>query len=177
MPKVFRNALFGMMLACSSAHAVLVNMGANPVDESIVNSFPAAIGGSTFLDTVLFSVSQTSALVTTAFSNWPVATAGLRNLTLDLFQGASLVASAGPSSVTIPGGGVPVFTLQSLSQSLTSGDYRLTLSGDVRPDGGFYAWTVSTAAVPEPGQWALLIAGLALVAGVTARRRRNTNAT
>ena len=175
MSKVLRNLLLGMLLAYGSAHAVLVNMGANPVDESVVNSFPAIPGGSTFLDTVLFSVTQTSALVSTAFSNWPVPTAGLRNLTLDLFQGATLVASAGPSSVTIPGGGIPVFTLQSLSQSLTSGDYRLTLSGDVRPDGGFYSWTVSTVPVPEPEQWALLIAGLALVAGVAARRR-NTNA-
>ena len=175
MLKLLRSMLFATMLACGSAHAVLINMGANPVDESVVNSFPAVPGGSTFLDTVLFSVSQASGLVTTAFSNWPVATAGLRNLTFQLFQGSTLVASAGPSAVTIPGGGIPVFTLQSLSEPLASGAYRLTLAGDVRPDGGFYSWTVSTVPVPEPEQWALLMTGLALVAGVAARRRK-TNA-
>ena len=175
MSKLLRTIFLATMLACSSAHAVLVNMGANPVDEQVVNSFPAVPGGSTFLDTVLFSVSQTSGLVTTAFSNWPVPTAGLRNLTFELFQGSTLIASTGPSAVTLPGGGIPVFTLQSLSHPLTGGAYRLTLAGDVRPDGGFYSWTVSTVAVPEPEQWALLIAGVALVAGVTARRRK-TNA-
>ena len=172
MSKLLRNIFLATMLACSSAHAVLVNMGANPVDEQVVNAFPAVTGGSTFIDTVLFSVSQASGLVTTAFSNWPVPTAGLRNLTFELFQGSTLIASAGPSSVTLPGPGIPVFTLQSLSQPLTGGAYRLTLAGDVRPDGGFYSWTVSTVPVPEPQLWVLLIAGTALVMGITARRRK-----
>ena len=167
-----RSVCLAALLACGSSHALVVNMGANPVDESVVNS-PSPPGG-TFLDTVLFSVTAPSSLVTTAFSNWPVATAGLRNLAFELFQGSTSVGSTGPSAVTFPGPGIPVFTLQSLSQTLEVGSYRLTLAGDVRPDGGFYAWSVSTVAVPEPEQWALLAAGLVLVI-VGASRRRNAS--
>jgi hypothetical protein len=168
MVNTLRNLFLAVALACGSAHALVVNVGADPADISIVDTK----GGSTFEDSLLFSLTVPSALVSTAFSNWPVGTAGLRNLTLELFQGSSLVASAGPSSVVFPGPGIPVFTLETLSAFLATGSYRLTLSGDVRPDGGFYAWTVNTVAVPEPEQWALLIAGLALVAGVAAKRRK-----
>ena len=103
-------------------------------------------------------------------------TAGLRNLTLELFQGSTLIASAGPSSVVVPGGGIPVFTLETLSALVSPGSYRLNLSGDVRPDTGFYNWTLNTVAVPEPEQWALMIAGLALVAGLASRRNRKAAA-
>jgi len=166
-----RSLCLAALLACGSSHALVVNMGANPVNESIVNT-PSPLGGS-FLDTVMFSVTTPSSLVTTAFSNWPVATAGLRNLAFELFQGSTLIGSTGPSAVTAPGGGIPVFTLQSLSQALAVGSYRLTLAGDVRPDGGFYSWTVSTVAVPEPKQWALMSAGLVLVMVAAVSRRRN----
>lgn len=169
-----RSLFVAALLACGSSHALVVNMGANPVNESIVNT-PSPPGGS-FQDTVLFSVTTTSSLVTTAFSNWPVPTAGLRNLAFELFQGTTLIASTGPSAVTFPGPGIPVFTLQSLSQALEVGSYRLALAGDVRPDGGFYAWTVSTVAVPEPEQWALMAAGLVLVIVGVSRRRKPTPA-
>lgn len=170
-------ALGGMTLAlglcCGNAQAVIVNMGTNPVDESIVNSFQ---GTSSFSDVVLFSVSGTSGLVSTVFSNWPAPTAGLRNLMLELFQGTTLLASEGPSAVVVPGGGVPAFTFESLTRTLAAGSYRLVLSGDVRPDGGFYSWTVSTtlpaAPVPEPGHWALMLAGLAAVGAAVRKRQR-----
>jgi len=163
-------------LCCGSAQAVIVNMGTNPVDESIVNSFQGTT--SSFSDVVLFSVSGTSGLVSTAFSNWPAPTAGLRNLTLELFQGATLLASEGPSAVVVPGGGVPAFTFESLTSPLAAGSYRLVLSGDVRPDGGFYSWTVSTtlavAPVPEPEHWALMLAGLAAVGAAVRKRQRQS---
>ena len=164
-----RLVLLSALLACSSAHALLVNFNADPVDVSITQSYPGSM--SSFEDTVLFSVTAPSGLVSTAFSNWPVQTAGLRMLELELFQGSTLLHSTGGSAVTPPSSGVPAFTLQSLSHALSVGDYRLVLSGDVRPDGGFYAWTVSTVPIPEPEQWALMIAGLALVLGGVARRR------
>jgi hypothetical protein len=156
-------------LVSSSAYALVVDVGADPQGVSVVDTK----GGSSFEDTVLFSLTAPSSLSSTAFSNWPVATAGLRMLTLELFQGATLITSTGPSTVVPPSPGIPAFTLQSLNTFLATGSYRLVLSGDVRPDGGFYAWTVNTvAAVPEPEQWALLLAGLALVAGVAGRRRK-----
>src|SRR5690606_29405477 len=90
MVKMLRSLCLAALLACGSAHAVLVNMGADPLDQSVVNSFA---GAGTFEDTVLFSVTKDTTLATTAFSNWPVATAGLRNLVFELFEGGNDVAS------------------------------------------------------------------------------------
>lgn len=171
MLRTMRALMLGTVFACGSAQAVIVNMGTDPVDQSVVNSFTA--GTPSFIDTVFFSLTEPSGLVTTAFSNWSVPTAGLRNLTLQLFQGNTLLATEGPSTVVVPGNGIPAFTLESLTETLAAGSYRLVLSGTVRPDGGFYAWTVSTSAiapVPEPAGWAMLVAGLALV-GAAAQRR------
>ena len=117
MLNALRNLFLAAALACGSAHALVVDVGADPQDVSIVDTK----GGTSFSDSVLFSLSAPSALVSSAFSNWPVATAGLRNLTLELFQGATLVASAGPSSVVFPGPGIPVFTLETLNAFLNVG--------------------------------------------------------
>jgi hypothetical protein len=169
MTKTLRNLFLAAAFAFGgSAQAFVANVGVDPGEFSITDSK----GGTTFEDSLLFSLTVPSAIVSTAFSNWPVPTAGLRNLTLELFQGSTLIASAGPSSVVVPGGGIPVFTLETLSALVSPGSYRLNLSGDVRPDTGFYNWTLNTVAVPEPEQWALMIAGLALVAGLASRRNR-----
>jgi hypothetical protein len=173
MLTTIRSLFLAVLLgAGSSAQANVFDLGANPIDESITLLFPAG-SAATFEDTVQFSVTQVGSVVSTAFSNWPVASQGLRNLELELFRGNTLLASTGPSAVTNAGPGIPVFTLQSLSQALAIGDYRLTLSGNVQSGGGFYNWNVSTVAVPEPEQWALLMAGLAVVVGGAYRRRQS----
>lgn len=176
MSRAVHGIALALGLCCGSAQAVVVNMGTDPVDQSIANNF--ASGSGSFSDVVLFSLSSARGLVSTAFSNWPVPTAGLRNLTLELFQGTALIASEGPSTVVaIPGSGIPAFTLESLSRPLAAGSYRLVLSGDVRPDGGFYSWSVSTtgavAPVPEPEHWALMLAGLAAVGTAVRRQQRH----
>jgi hypothetical protein len=52
---------------------------------------------------------------------------------------------------------------------LTAGTtYYLSVSGTASAPGGLYA--VGVAAVPEPGEWAMMMAGLGLI-GVMARRR------
>lgn len=174
MSQTWKGVALAAALCCSSAQAgLVVNMGADPVDESVTYKFD--FGPGAFTDVVLFSLTGTRGLVSTAFSNWLSPDAGLRNLTLELYRGNTLVAAEGPSSVVfVPGLGIPPFTLESLTQTLQAGNYRLELSGNVRPNGGFYVWTVSTAAavapVPEPEHWALMLAGLAAVGMAVARR-------
>ena len=176
MHKMWRSLFLAGAIVCGSAQAgVAADFGTDPVDQFLMNSFDMA---GSFNDQITFDVSSTRTLSTVALSQWTGGpTDGLRNLTIELFQGGNLIASAGPSVANVPGGGLPAFTIESLNQLLTSGSYRLELTGDVQALGGNYVWTVNTVAIPEPEQWALLIAGLVLVAGAASRRRRSDKST
>lgn len=56
---------------------------------------------------------------------------------------------------------------------LASGDYYYRVKGMVTGTaGGSYLLSSSLAPIPEPGTYALMLAGLAAVAGVASRRRR-----
>jgi hypothetical protein len=56
---------------------------------------------------------------------------------------------------------------------LASGDYYYRVTGQVTGTaGGSYLLSSSLAPIPEPGTYALMLAGLAAVAGVASRRRR-----
>ena len=59
--------------------------------------------------------------------------------------------------------------------NLAAGDYRLTING-TSPNSGSFTGNVriSTAAVPEPGTWALMLLGFG-AAGIAMRRQRKHN--
>lgn len=167
-----KKALFlaAAALACSNANALVPSAGTNPQGAFLVDSLT---GPGSFEQEWLFDLNILSSVSTHAFSQWfGGRTDGLRNLTIELFQGSTLVGSAGPSTPVVIGGSIGAFTQTSLNDLLPAGSYRLTLSGDIQPDGGNYFWSLNTVAVPEPEQWAMMIAGLALVAGWAARRRK-----
>lgn len=168
MTKLARSVLFAVLLSAGSAHAFVAAVGANPASVSFSNGFAA---GGTFQDSVAFDLTGPYVVSTFVFSQWTAPTAGLRNLTLDLFRGTTLLGSVGPSTVVPGGGAVPSFTALSFSDLLGPGSYRAVLGGDIRPDGGSYVWGLTATLVPEPGTWAMLLGGLALV-GLIARRRR-----
>lgn len=54
--------------------------------------------------------------------------------------------------------------------SLAAGFYQLKVSGTADIRGGGYGVSMMAAAVPEPGEWAMMLAGLGII-GVMARRR------
>ena len=54
--------------------------------------------------------------------------------------------------------------------NLAAGKYSLTLAGKTTGSSGQFNGDVFVAAVPEPGEWAMMLAGLGLL-GVIARRR------
>jgi hypothetical protein len=80
------------------------------------------------------------------------------------------VYDSGPSTVYGPIAGVLNTTP---SASLLAGNYDLKITGDVAAGGGSYwgAVTLTTAPVPEPETYAMMLAGLGLM-GFVARRRR-----
>ncbi len=56
--------------------------------------------------------------------------------------------------------------------NLAVGDYSFKFTGSAGPNGGGYMVGLSVAPVPEPSEWAMMLAGLGLVGAVAARRRR-----
>ncbi|MCD6681932.1 MAG: FxDxF family PEP-CTERM protein [Burkholderiaceae bacterium] len=56
--------------------------------------------------------------------------------------------------------------------NLGAGSYSFRFTGDAASGGGGYMVGLSVAAIPEPSEWAMMLAGLGLVGAVAARRRR-----
>jgi PEP-CTERM motif len=82
----------------------------------------------------------------------------------DLFGGTYDFASFSLSSGAVFGSGL----------SLQSGLYDLEVSGTVTADGGDYSGAIeNVAAVPEPAEWALMLAGLGAL-GLLGRRRAHS---
>lgn len=161
-------------LAWGSANALVASAGTDPQGAFLLDSFDAS---GSFEQDWLFDLSITSAVSTHAFSQWfGGPTDGLRNLTIELFQGSTSIGSAGPSSPIVIGGPTGAFTQTSLNDLLPAGSYRLQLSGDIQPDGGNYIWTLNTVAIPEPETWAMMLVGVGLVGWQLRRKIRSSAA-
>jgi hypothetical protein len=160
-------------LACGAAHALLPSAGSNPEGAFLIDGFSGS--ATSFEQDWLFSLSATSSIGSVAFSQWfRGPTDGLRNLTIELFRGSELLQSVGPSSPVVVGDSFGAFTQLALNNVLGAGSYRLQLSGDVRPAGGSYFWTLNTvAAIPEAETWAMMLIGVGLVGWQLRRKVRS----
>ena len=108
------------------------------------------IASGSFLDTFNFAMDSTNHIVqgTTSSTN-------ISNLTLGLYDSTGTLLS---SSLN-------------LNASLTPGNYRALISGNVGTAAGGGQFTFSVAAHnPEPAEWMLMLCGL-VVAGFIARRK------
>lgn len=89
-------------------------------------------------------------------------TLGIVNgLTLELFAGSGATGSALETRSSLDG------SLIDLGRVLAAGDFSTRLSGLVNGSGGFQ---FSIAAMPEPAEWMMLLAGLVVVAFMARRK-------
>jgi autotransporter-associated beta strand protein len=161
--------------------------GLTVADASTATGSLTAVGNVTFATATNFDIrlGVTAASNGTDSDNLNVTGGGavaLNGANLVLTIGQYLTASDVGDTYNIITGGVPAdggsaateFTYNSSlvgnGTTITDGSYMFTVNYDAGGDG--YAQLTLTAAVPEPGTWAMMIAGGVMLIGIQRRRRR-----
>lgn len=140
------------------------NLGTLSPETQVQTDFFAV---ASFADIFNFTVGATNhtvlASVVGLASDGTPTVGAISNLTLDLYAGSGAAGSALETRLSADG------SLIDLATVLASGDYSARISGLVGGEvgGGFQ---FSIAAVPEPAEWMMLLAGLVVV-GFMARRK------
>ena len=180
----FKVAALASAAACVAATALPAHAVTKVVEFNVLNAtamLPAPFGpGDTLLmdttvtqETGALSQSITFTLggdVTslTGLASWQISTAAgpgprLVGVNIDILDAGNNVVLSDTFAGVLGG-----FAMSSLNGAITAGTYRLVATGTAVRDTVF---NISVSAVPEPGAYSLLLAGLGVV-GLLARRRR-----
>lgn len=170
------NLLVGAIALASTvympqASAAVYNLGTLSVPASVGFSGYLTSAGS-FSDEWTFKVDDFAALVGTGNSfTFSKGAAGATITGFDLYKGASLVASGAVNSGSL-GFGITSYSSMVSSVPFTAGEsYSLKISGVALSAGANYGASLSTAPVPEPEEWAMMMVGAGLV-GYQVRRKQ-----
>lgn len=150
--------------AAAGANATVFDWGSHgSVEYGSVFNAPGS-----FEDFFAFNLTPGNSLASTAVSNNIPVITNILNGTVELFQGNYWDATADTLVGTYNFDGTTGSSPYTFS-SLTSGDYFYRVTGVATgAAGGFY--TISSAPIPEPETYAMLLAGLGLT--LAARKRK-----
>lgn len=156
------------------AISALVSMGAQAATYNAGTLSPAPVVAyspvmGAFADVINFNIADPNNILGGNLANLPI-TVGLTNITNISGLSASLFDSMGTSfSALISPSGSNAYTF---TGALQGGAYSLNVAGTGIGLGGAggYTYALAAAPVPEPEIYALLLAGLGLIAGVARRR-------
>lgn len=153
------------------------NLGADP---TATNSYSITHATGSFTDTFSFSLSQLSDTVSSAVSlflpgiNGAPASYNISNATLSLFSdpGGDGLAGSNTSLASVSFGSANgVLAVNNVA----AGSYFWKLTGTADGTrGGVYLYASDTAPVPEPGTYAMMLAGLGLLGFIAKRRLDKT---
>jgi len=163
--KILAAAAFSLVAASSFA-----DNGGGPLDLSSGSTFFGRTpSGLSFVDTYTFTLAGTSFLTTGSVDSSAIGGQDIDFTSIMIMQGASTIA-------TFANSGTDAQEHYTLAQTLlAAGSYSLVITGTQSADAASYAGNLAVIAatpVPEPGTYALMLAGLG-VGGFLARRRRD----
>jgi len=154
-----------------------VNLGADP---TAANSYSVTHANGSFTDVFTFSLSQVSDTVSSAVSlflpglNGGPASYNISNATLSLFSdpgGDGLSGSNTQVASVNFGSSNGVLAVNNVA----AGSYFWRVTGNADgTNGGVYLYASDTAPVPEPGTYAMMLAGLGLLGFIAKRRLDRT---
>ncbi len=160
MKKLFcASALALAALASVNASAAVYNAGfvaANNTTQLLHNGF---VGSGALSDTINFTLlsnAPSSSTIAASFEFSPAL--HIENFTASLYDSSNNLLGTGGSNVAFATG------------ALAAGNYHLNITGNVT--GGFGgAYSANITPAPEPETWAMMLAGLGLVASAARRKK------
>jgi hypothetical protein len=146
------------------AQAATFNIGSLPVAPSVYTNTASVSGSFTDIYNFVFpNVGATASGSAVSINISPILV--IDNINVSIFDSSNALVAAGPIGTSSVLFDVALVPGASYYYSITG-----TATGQV---GGIYSFLASAAPVPEPGTYALLLGGLAGLAFIVKRRRRD----